>query len=130
MTLVVDASVVVAALVDVGPPGRWAEQVLAGQHLLAPELMLAEVANILRRLEASGVLPAPTASLAYRELLALPVEPVPFVACAQRVWELRHDLTGYDAWYVAAAELASAPLATLDRRLAAASGPSCEFLLP
>ncbi|HOC14354.1 MAG TPA: type II toxin-antitoxin system VapC family toxin [Propionicimonas sp.] len=130
MTLVVDASVVVAALIDSGNAGAWADQVLIDEHLLAPDLLLVEVTNILRRLECSGQLPTPTASLAQQQLLALPVEAVPFAPCAERIWELRRNLTGYDAWYVAAAELASAPLATLDLRLASAAGIRCRVLSP
>ena len=49
---------------------------------------------------------------------------------AERVWALRHNLTAYDAWYVAVAEALDCPLATLDRRLSRASGPACEVLTP
>ena len=49
---------------------------------------------------------------------------------AERVWELRANLSSYDAWYVAIAELADMPLATLDQKLTRAPGPGCEFLLP
>jgi len=52
------------------------------------------------------------------------------LASAERVWELRANLSSYDAWYVAVAELADVPLATMDLRLARATGPQCEFLLP
>ena len=48
---------------------------------------------------------------------------------SERVWELRKNLTCYDAWHVALAEAFELPLATLDRRLATASGPRCEMLL-
>lgn len=53
-----------------------------------------------------------------------------FAPFADRVWSLRHTLTSHDAWYVAVAEALGLPLATLDRRLASAKGPTCEFLLP
>lgn len=55
---------------------------------------------------------------------------VPFTPFAERVWELRANVTSYDAWYVAVAEQFDLPLATLDRRLAKATGPRCRFLLP
>lgn len=55
---------------------------------------------------------------------------VPFEPFAERVWELRRNVTSYDAWYVAVAEAFRLPLATLDRRLSRASGPSCRFRLP
>jgi predicted nucleic acid-binding protein len=60
----------------------------------------------------------------------LDVEVYAFAAVAERVWQLRHALTGYDAWYVAVAEAIELPLATLDTRLARADGPACAFLLP
>jgi predicted nucleic acid-binding protein len=46
------------------------------------------------------------------------------------VWEVRENVTTYDAWYVALAELLDAPLATLDARLRRAAGTSCRFLIP
>ena len=130
MTLVVDASVVVAALVDGGPDGAWAEEVLLRDHLAAPHLLPVEVANMLRRATLAGHLSADTASLAHADLLALPLELFPYEPFAPRVWDLRTTVTSYDAWYVALAETLSAPLATLDERLAKAPGPTCEFVLP
>lgn len=130
MTVVVDASVVVAALIDTGPLGAWAEaQVLAGP-LAAPHLMPVETANILRRASLAGEISADTASLAHRDLLSLRLRLFPYSACAGRVWELRPNVTAYDAWYVALAETLDAPLATLDVRLSRAAGPRCVFVLP
>lgn len=130
MTLVVDASVVVAALVDDGTDGAWAEAVLLSDDLAAPHLMPAEVANILRRAKQAGDVSADTASLAHGDLLDLRVELVPYAVVASRAWALRENLTLYDAWYVALAELLEADLATLDARLARATGPRCGFVLP
>lgn len=120
----------VEALLGSGDLGDWAERVLQGAYLVAPQLLHAEVANIVRRLEMSGRLSAMGADRTFAQLQAMPVGTVPFGACAQRIWELRHNLTCYDAWYVAAAELHDVPLATLDLRLASAPGPRCEFLIP
>ncbi|MGH8697379.1 MAG: type II toxin-antitoxin system VapC family toxin [Burkholderiales bacterium] len=128
--LVVDASVLVAAASDDGPEGRWAEQLLESGQLAAPQLALAEATNILRRLERAGSLSAIEADAARRNLLALDLELFPFEPFADRIWELRHNLTTYDAWYVAVAEAIAAPLATLDRRLAAAPGPRCAIRAP
>ena len=69
-------------------------------------------------------------TLAQRDLLRLDVELVPFHPFADRVWSLRNNLTSYDAWYVAVAEALGLGLATLDGRLARATGPVCRFLLP
>lgn len=129
MSLVPDASVVVAALVDTTPTGAWAERVIGGGRLIAPELVLAEATNLLRRLEAFGGLTASAADQARRDLLQLPLDLVPFTPLADRIWELRPNLTTYDAWYVSVAEWAGVPLATLDRKLARAPGPRCAFRL-
>lgn len=130
MNTVVDASVLVAAAVDSGTEGVWAEGVVGAGDLVAPDLALVEATNILRRLEAAGRLVRIEAGAAARELLQLELAVVPFEPFAERVWELRHNLTSYDAWYVAAAEELDIPMATVDRRLAAATGPRCRFLLP
>ncbi|MGI8522972.1 MAG: type II toxin-antitoxin system VapC family toxin [Nocardioides sp.] len=127
MTLVVDASMIVAALVDDAGPGEWARAELESPDLVSPHLMPAEVTNVLRRLVALGRLPSQVAATAGSELALLTVELVPFAPCADRAWALRDNLTTYDAWYVALAELHGAPLATLDHRLVRADGPRCEF---
>lgn len=98
--------------------------------LVAPHLALVEATNILRRLEVSGRLGRLEAGAAARDLFLLELELVPFTPFAERIWELRSHVTSYDAWYVAVAEDFDLPLATLDRRLAAAYGPRCSFLLP
>ncbi len=130
MTVVIDASALVAALVDSGKEGDWADQVTASGPLLAPELLLAETANTLRRLEAAGTLERFEAASAFRDLLLLDLELLPFAPFAERIWELRNNLTSYDAWYVAIAEAFNCPLATLDRKLIQASGPTCLFRGP
>ena len=130
MSIVVDASVLVSALVDSGAQGDWAEVVIATGSLHAPELVHVEAANILRRLERAKTITTAEANAAYEDLLELPVETFSFEPFAQRIWDLRHNLTSYDAWYVALAEALNLPLATLDARLAKASGPACEFLTP
>lgn len=130
MILVVDASVVVAALVDSGPDGEWAAAVLADHELAAPHLMPIEAANILRRAALAGDITSDAASLAHGDLLELRVELWPYVPLAERCWQLRDNGTTYDGTYVALAELLDAPLAALDQRLAAAPGPRCRFTTP
>lgn len=129
MTIVIDASTLVAALVDSGPDGRWAETLLTSD-LAAPHLLQVEVANVLRRAANSGEITDDTASLAHADLIDLRVRLVAYETVADRAWELRGNLTSYDAWYVAVAELLDAPLATLDQRLVSAAGPTCAFQTP
>lgn len=128
--MVLDASVVVAALVDNGPAGRWAERLLISGPLAAPQLLPAEVANVLRRSALAGRISADAASLAHADLGELRVDLFPYWPFAERVWELRANVTAYDAWYVALAEYLGCPLATLDTRLANSAGAKCEFILP
>ena len=130
MSLVVDASVLVAAVTDAGSDGIWAEDVLSRGEIVAPHLVLVEATNILRRLERAKALSRVEATVAHRDLLRLVIELLPFEPFADRVWELRQNLSSYDAWYVAIAEAFELPLATLDRRLARASGAACRFLTP
>jgi predicted nucleic acid-binding protein len=128
LSVVVDASVLVAALVDSGASGQWAEEILASATLVAPELAKVEAANVLRRLERDRRISTPEANGAYDDLLQLGVEWFSFEPFAARIWQLRNNVSCYDAWYVALAEALDLPLATMDARLARASGPACRFL--
>ena len=130
MTVVVDSSAVVAALVDPGPDGRWADELVGHHELVAPHLMAVEVANILRRLARAGALAEAEAGMAHVQLIRLRVQLFDYAPFADRVWTLRNNVTAYDALYVAIAERLDVPLASLDRRLTTAVGPSCRFLQP
>jgi len=130
LTIVVDASVLVAITCDAGPTGRWAERMLANESLLAPHLAPVEATNILRRLELAGKLERLESASAASDLLAMDLQLLPFAPFSERVWQMRANLTSYDALYVAIAEEFDLPLATLDRKLAAAPGTRCRFLLP
>jgi predicted nucleic acid-binding protein len=130
LSIVIDPSVVVAALVDSGPHGDWAEEVLAGGSLQAPELVRVEATNIFRRLERSRLITTPEANAAQDDLMQLDIELFPFEPFAGRIWELRHNVTSYDAWYVAIAETLKLPLATLDEPLSKSHGVTCKFLTP
>jgi predicted nucleic acid-binding protein len=130
LSIIVDSSVLVAALIDTGSDGTWAEQILASGPLLAPELVRAEATSMLRRLEQGRRITTPEANAAHDDLMQLELELFSFDPFAGRIWELRHTVTSYDAWYVALAEALGLPLATLDERLSRATGPTCEFLTP
>ena len=103
-----------------------------GRHeLVAPHLMVVEVATILRRLAKAGALAEAEAGMAHADLVRLRVQLFDYAPFADRVWgSLRNNVTAYDALYVAIAERLDVPLATLDRRLTTAVGPSCRFLTP
>ena len=120
----------VAALVDTGPHGDWAEDVLARGSLHAPELARAEATSILRRLERAKLITTPEANGAQDDLMQLDIDSFSFEPFADRIWELRHNVMSYDAWYVALAEALKLPLATLDETLSKSNGVACEFLTP
>ena len=130
MSAVIDASVLVAAVAEAQLGGPWARASISRGPLAAPELALAEATNVLRRLEMSGKVSSLEATAAHRDLLRLEIDLYPFAPFAGRVWELRANLTCYDAWYVALAEALDWPLLTLDRRLSRASGPQCRVITP
>ena len=88
---------------------------------LIRQRVLQIVAGEISRLEANS---------AQRDLLRLDMDLFPFAPFADRVWALRSNLTSYDAWYVALAEVLDCPLVTIDRKLSRASGPQCEIIVP
>lgn len=130
MSTVIDASVLVAALLDSGPHGVWAEQVLARGSLHAPQLARVEATNIFRRLERAKKIATAEANAAQDDLMELEMELFSFEPFADRVWELRHNVTSYDAWYIALAEALKLPFATLDESLSKSKHVSCRFLTP
>jgi predicted nucleic acid-binding protein len=128
--VVCDASAVVALLLDAGPHGQWVAEALSGAQLAAPSLLAFECSNIIRRHELAGLVSADQAVQAHADLLALPVEHWPYELLGLRVWELRTNLSSYDASYVAVAELTRAPLVTLDRRIGRAPELRCAVMTP
>jgi predicted nucleic acid-binding protein len=128
--VVCDASALVAVLLDSGPDGQWATDALAGEPLAAPALLRFEVANVVRRHELAAIVSADQAAQAHADLLDLAIEEWPYELLAPRVWELRRNLSSYDASYVAVAELAGATLVTLDRRIAGAPDVRCPVETP
>ncbi len=121
--IAVDASVLAVALADDGRDGDDARARLRGERLTAPELIDLEVISVWRRQVRDGAMDARRAALALADLTALPLRRAPHRALLPRCWELRDNLTIYDASYVALAEALEVTLLTGDRRLARATGP-------
>jgi predicted nucleic acid-binding protein len=121
----VDASVIVTALADDGADGDRARHRLRGERLVAPHVVDLEVASAWRRLAAAGDIDDRRVELAFADLLSLRLERLGHGPLLGRCWELRSNLTIYDAAYVALAEALSATLVTADRRLADAPGLRC-----
>ena len=123
--LVVDASVLVVALADDGPDGDRARERLRGEVVAAPELIDLEVVSVLRKQLAAGALDARRAELALADLVDLPLQRASHLPLLARSWELRDNMTVYDASYVALAEALGATLLTADSRIARAPGLAC-----
>jgi predicted nucleic acid-binding protein len=101
-----------------------------GAALSAPAVLDFEVANALRRHELAGLLSPDQTAQAHADLLDLAIERWPYEPLAARTWELRANLSAYDAGYVALAELTAGTLVTLDVRLARAPGLRCRVATP
>jgi predicted nucleic acid-binding protein len=119
--IVVDASAALAALLNAGP----ARRALAIEQLHAPHLIDSEVANGLRRATGALQLDADAAWAALDAWRRLGMTRYPAHSLLDRVWELRDNLSAYDATYVALAELLGCSLLTADGRLGRAPGTRC-----
>jgi predicted nucleic acid-binding protein len=128
--LVVDASCL-AEVVLAGPDAEPVRGCLAGDpDQAAPHLVDAEVFGVIRRAHLRGQLDGTAARQAIDDLELWPATRVDHRPLLGRAWQLRSSLSAPDALYVALAEALSAPLLTLDRRLAAAEGPRCQVRVP
>jgi predicted nucleic acid-binding protein len=121
--IVLDASAALDWLLQTSA-GQRIEQRIYAQHesLHAPHLLDLEVAQVLRRLVREGAVSAQRADQAIEDLLDLRIARYPHSVLLPRIWQLRHNLSAYDAAYVVLAEKLGAPLLTRDGRLASASG--------
>jgi predicted nucleic acid-binding protein len=119
--IVVDASAAVSALLNAGP----ARQVLAEEQVHVPHLIDPEVANALRRGVAASLIESGDAWAALDRWRRLGMSRYAIFHLLQRVWELRENLTVYDASYVALAESLGCALLTADVRLGRSPGLRC-----
>jgi predicted nucleic acid-binding protein len=121
--MVVDASALIEVLLRTSEVALVEDRLFAaGETLYAPHLIDIETAQVLRRYAAGGEIDGARGLAALNDLADFPLRRYPHDLLLPRVWDLRHNLTAYDAIYVALAEALDATLLTRDRRLAAASG--------
>lgn len=128
--IVVDASAVLEVLLQTPAGARVSRRIFApGVTLHAPHLLDVEVAQVLRRYARSGAISSDRGAEALADLADLPISRYPHFVLLPRIWQLRHNVTAYDAAYLALAEALDAPLLTRDRALASAgSGARVEVL--
>lgn len=121
--IVLDASAAIDWLLQT-PAGRKVEERIFshGESLHAPHLLDVEFTQVLRRLVRERTVEASRAEQAIVDLVNLPITRYPHFVFLPRVWQLRHNLTAYDALYIALAERLNATLVTRDGRLSAAGG--------
>jgi predicted nucleic acid-binding protein len=119
--LVVDTSALVGRLVADPPPPPLAQR-LDGQSLHAPHLIDVEFLHVMRRLVARGHLKPALAEVIRADFSSLRITRYPHTLLLDRMWQLRDNLTAYDAAFVALAEMLGAPLVTTDARLASSPG--------
>jgi len=127
--IVVDASAIVDLIAPATPDPALRSRLLSNRDLHAPHVVDVEVLSALRGFVRRGRLSAERAADARVDLAATAIVRYPHGPLLERAWELRENLTVYDAVYVALAELLRAPLVTCDARLAAASGHDAEIEL-
>ena len=121
--IVLDASAVLELLLDTSLAHAVRQRLHEHDgRLAAPHLLEVEVTHVLRRYERAGELSDARARVAVIDLGDLPLSRYPHTPLLPRMWELRKNLTGYDAAYVALAEVLEAPLVTCDAKLAQAPG--------
>jgi predicted nucleic acid-binding protein len=127
--IVADASVLANAIGDDGIDGATARAALAGQDLSIPELADVEVVSVLRRRWLSKTMTARRFATAVNDLARLPADRYPLLPFMTRAYELRANVSPYDASYVALAEQLGCQLLTVDARLARAPGPRCPIVV-
>ena len=121
--IVIDASAALELLLNTDGGERVRDRIASpSESLHSPHLLAVEVAQVLRRYVATRSISVDIAAAALEDLAALDIARYAHEPFLSRVWELRDNVTAYDAVYLALAEVLDAPLLTFDRRLATAPG--------
>ena len=128
--IVVDASVLAQTLVAFSDNDIRVRRELASNELAAPAHINLEVIAVVRKYCRRNIITEQRASMALFDLRELSIERVPTESLESRIWDLRHNVSPYDAAYVALAERFGAELWTFDRKLAGVPGTECVITVP
>lgn len=128
--VVIDASVLLDALLDPAERGDAARGAIIGRTIAGPEHLRVETFHVIRRLVVARLVTEPAGQRAVTRLGKLPLRTVKTPALLERMWRLRDNLTGYDAAYVAAAEHLHVDLLTCDDGIHNAPGLNCAVRRP
>jgi predicted nucleic acid-binding protein len=128
--LIIDASVLFEVVADTPTSDRVRERLARDPDHAAPHLIDAEVLSVIQTNHRTGRLDTTAAGQAVDDLRSWPGERWSHRPLLDRAWELRANVRGYDALYVALAEALDAPLLTLDHRLVKATGVRCSVEVP
>lgn len=129
--IVVDASALALALLDDGPAGKRARGVLSGDtDWAAPAHLVLEVISVIRGQLRGGKISTRRAGDAVDAVAGLAISLTDCQRLVGRVWQLRDNLSAYDAAYVALAETLDVALVTTDVRLTNAPGSTCQTVIP
>jgi predicted nucleic acid-binding protein len=121
--IVIDASAVLELLLNTPPGARVAHRIApADETLHAPHVLDLEVTQVLRRYALARLIDGPRAEQVLDDLHDLGIERYPHDVLLPRIWQLRHNVTAYDAAYLTLAETLAATLITFDERLSAVPG--------
>ena len=128
--IVAHASAILEVLLNTPAGAGIARQILAvGQSVHVPHLIDVEILHVLRRLDRTGEIRGIRSRQIFQDYTDLPLNRYPHTILANRIWELRHNWTAYDAAYIALAEELSAPVLTRDRALATGPGHRAKVIV-
>lgn len=127
--IVLDASAAIELLLNTSEGAAVAARLSSDTTIHAPQLLTVEVAQVLRRFTANDVISSRRAGQALDDLADLGIDYCDHDVLVRRIWQLKANLTAYDAAYIALAEALDAPVLTFDRRMAAAPGNRAQVQL-
>ncbi|WP_030160787.1 type II toxin-antitoxin system VapC family toxin [Glycomyces sp. NRRL B-16210] len=126
--IVLDNSALIEYLTEDSELGRRVRQLLIGQEIAVPHSIDLECVSVLRRLVRHGQLDVDRATAALELFRQMALRRYDHVSLLPRIWELRGNMTSYDAAFAALAEQLGASLLTVDKKFDKTPGLRCQVL--